>query len=105
MPAKIDGYSTSEPLAPPKGTSTGGVAPEKAPPEGAASPSGSQTGDQLTLTTSARSLQKLSAAVAQAPVVNSSKVASIKQALANGTYQIDPSSTADKMLQFEQGLK
>jgi negative regulator of flagellin synthesis FlgM len=57
------------------------------------------------LTTSARSLQKLSAAVAQAPVVDSSKVASVKQALAGGTYQIDSASIADKLLQFEQGLK
>ena len=32
MPAKIGGYSTSEPLAPLKGSSTGGVAAEK-PPE------------------------------------------------------------------------
>jgi negative regulator of flagellin synthesis FlgM len=105
VPAKISGYSTSEPLAPPKGSGTGGVAPEKAPSEGAAAPSASQTADQVTLTTSARSLQKLSAAVAQTPVVDSAKVASVKQALASGTYQIDASSIADKMLQFEQGLK
>jgi negative regulator of flagellin synthesis FlgM len=105
VPAKISGYSTSEPLAPPKGSSTGGVATDKAQPDAAASSTASQTGDQVTLTTSARSLQKLSAAVAQAPVVNSEKVASVKQALAGGTYQIDSSSVADKMLQFEQGLK
>ncbi|HEX4152483.1 MAG TPA: flagellar biosynthesis anti-sigma factor FlgM [Steroidobacteraceae bacterium] len=105
MPAKIGGYSTSEPIAPPKGSSAGGVAADKPQADATASSSASQTGDQLTLTNSARSLQKLSAAVAQTPVVDSSKVASVKQALANGTYQIDPSSTADKMLQFEQGLK
>jgi negative regulator of flagellin synthesis FlgM len=105
VPAKISGYSTSEPLAPSKGSSTGGVAADKTPPEAAATSSGSQTADQVTLTTSARSLQKLSAAVTQAPVVNSAKVAEVKQALANGTYQIDSASIADKMLQFEQGLK
>jgi negative regulator of flagellin synthesis FlgM len=68
-------------------------------------PATSQTGDHVTLTTSARSLQKLSDAVAQAPVVNSEKVASIKQALAKGTYQIDSASVANKMIQFENGLK
>jgi negative regulator of flagellin synthesis FlgM len=106
VPAKISGYSTSEPLAPPKGSSnTGGVAADKTQSDAAAASSTSQTGDQVTLTTSARSLQKLSDAVAQAPVVNSAKVSSIKQALANGTYQINSGSVADKMIQFENGLK
>lgn len=105
MPAKISGYSTSEPLATRKGSSTGGVAADKSQGDAAAPSSTSQTGDQVTLTTSARSLQKLSDAVAQAPVVNSAKVSSIKQALANGTYQIDSARVADKMIQFENGLK
>ena len=105
MPAKIGGYSTSEPLAPLKGSSTGGVAADKTQSDAAPAASASQTGDHVTLTTSARSLQKLSDAVAQAPVVNSAKVSSIKQALANGTYQIDSPRVADKMIQFENGLK
>ena len=105
MPAKISGYSTSEPLAPPKGSSTGSVVADKTPTETATSSSTSQTGDQVTLTTSARSLQKLSDAVAQSPVVNSAKVSSIKQALANGTYQVDSASVAAKLIQFESGLK
>jgi negative regulator of flagellin synthesis FlgM len=107
VPAKIGGYSTSEPLAPPKGSSTGGVAADKTQTDAAAAPSSStaQTGDQVTLTSSARSLQKLSDAVAQAPVVNAAKVSSIKQALANGTYQVDSGRVADKIIQFENGLK
>ncbi len=106
MPAKISGYSTSEPLAPPKGSSTGGVAADKTQADAAApSSSTAQTGDHVTLTSSARSLQKLSDAVAQAPVVNAAKVSSIKQALANGTYQVDSGRVADKMIQFENGLK
>ncbi len=103
MPAKISGYSTSEPLAAPLKGSTGVVA-DKGQID-TTQPGTSQTGDHVTLTTSARSLQKLSDAVAQAPVVNSEKVASIKQALAKGTYQIDAASVANKMIQFENGLK
>ena len=71
----------------------------------AAAAATSQTGDHVTLTDSARSLQKLSDAIAQAPVVNSTKVASIKQAVSNGTYKVDPARVADKLLKFESGLK
>ena len=102
MPSKISGLPTSEPLAPPKGSSTGSVAADKASDAPSASP---QTGDQVTLTTSARSLQKLSDAIARTPVVDAAKVASMKQALSSGTYTIDASSIADKMLQAESGLK
>jgi flagellar biosynthesis anti-sigma factor FlgM len=49
-------------------------------------------------------LQKLSDAIAQTPVVDAAKVASIKQALSSGSYAIDASSIADKMLQAERGL-
>jgi negative regulator of flagellin synthesis FlgM len=102
--SKISGLPTSEPLAPPKGSNTGSVAADKTSDAPAATPS-TQTGDQVTLTTSARSLQKLSDAIAQTPVVDAAKVASIKQALGSGTYTIDASSVADKMLQAERGLK
>ena len=104
MPSKISGLPTSEPLAPPKGSNTGSVAADKTSDAAAASPA-AQTGDQVTLTTSARSLQKLSDAIAQTPVVDAAKVASIKQALSSGTYTIDASSVAGKMLQAERGLK
>ena len=105
MPAKISGYSTSEPLAPPKGSSTGGVVADKTQTDTATPSPTSQAGDHVTLTTSARSLQKLSDAVAQAPVVNSEKVSSVKQALANATNQVDSASVAGKLLKFESGLK
>ncbi|HUE12254.1 MAG TPA: flagellar biosynthesis anti-sigma factor FlgM [Steroidobacteraceae bacterium] len=103
MSAKITGYSPSEAVAPLKGSNTGGVAPDKS--QGDAAASTSQTGDHVTLTDSARSLQKLSEAIAQAPVVNAAKVASIKQAVNGGTYQVDSASVAKKLLQFETGLK
>jgi negative regulator of flagellin synthesis FlgM len=106
VPAKISGYSPTEPVAPLKGSNTGSVVADKSQNEGSAAPaSTSQTGDHVTLTDSARSLQKLSEAIAQAPVVNAAKVASVKQAVNNGTYQVDAASVADKMLQFEGALR
>ncbi len=106
MTDKISAYSTAEPIAPVKGSNGGGVVTAKS--QGDASTTNvaaSQAGDTVTLTDSARSLQKIEEAVAKAPVVNASKVAAVKQAISSGTYQIDPSRIANKLLQFESGLK
>ncbi|HME37331.1 MAG TPA: flagellar biosynthesis anti-sigma factor FlgM [Steroidobacteraceae bacterium] len=106
MPNKIGGYTTAEPLAPVKGSNSNGVVADKSQAEAAgAAASASQTGDHVTLTNSARSLQKIEEAVAKAPVVNSAKVASVKQAVQSGTYSIDAGRVADKLLKFESGLK
>ena len=56
------------------------------------------------MTGSARTLQKLGEAVANAPVVDSQKVATMKQAIQNGTYQVNSGSIANKLLQFESNL-
>ena len=65
----------------------------------------SSTADTVTFTGPALALQKLSEAVAKAPVVNTQKVASVKQSVQNGTYQVDAGRVADKLLEFERGLK
>jgi negative regulator of flagellin synthesis FlgM len=66
---------------------------------------GATSTDHLTLTDSARSLQKIGEAIAKAPVVDTAKVAAVKQAISSGTYQIDAGRVADGLLQFERGLK
>lgn len=106
MTDKISAYSTAEPIAPIKGSNSNSVVADKSQGEAsAAGASTPQTGDTVTLTSSARSLQKIEEAVAKAPVVNASKVAAVKQAVNSGTYQINASRVADKLLQFESGLK
>src|SRR5258706_13540544 len=103
---KLSAYSTAEPIAPIKGSNSNGVVADKAQGEAqAAGAAASKTGDTVTLTHSARSLQKIEEAVAKAPVVNASKVAAVKQAINSGTYQINAGQVADKLLQFERGLK
>jgi negative regulator of flagellin synthesis FlgM len=102
---KISAYSTAEPVAPVKGSNSGGVVADKSQGEASAGATASQTGDTVTLTSSARSLQKIEAAIAKAPVVNASKVAAVKNAVRSGTYQIDAGRVADKLLQFERGLQ
>ena len=106
MSNKISGYTANEPLAPIKGTNSNGAVADKSQSNSSATPaSTSQTGDHVTLTDSARSLQKIEEAVAKAPVVNAAKVASVKQGVQGGTYQVDARRVAGKLLQFESGLK
>jgi negative regulator of flagellin synthesis FlgM len=102
---KISGFSAADPVAPLKGSNGGSVAADKSQGDAAAPTPASQSGDHVTLTDSARSLQKIEEAVAKTPVVNSDKVAAIKQSISAGTYQINAASVADKMLKFERGLK
>jgi negative regulator of flagellin synthesis FlgM len=102
---KISEYSTAEPVAPIKGSNSGVVTDKPQGEASAAAAAAPQSADTVTLTNSARSLQKIEEAVAKAPVVNAAKVASVKQAVNSGSYQIDAGRVADKLLQFESGLK
>ena len=105
MTDKISAFSTADPVAALKGSSGNGVVTDKSQGEAsAANAPAPQAGDTVTLTNSARSMQMIEAAVANAPVVNSSKVAAIKQAVNSGTYQVNAGQVADKMLQFEREL-
>ena len=105
MSDKISGISTTEPIAKPAGSSGNGVVADKSQGEGSASAATAKSGDHVTLTDSARSLQKIEEAVAKTPVVNAGKVAAVKQAIGSGTYNIDAGRVADKMLKYERGLK
>jgi flagellar biosynthesis anti-sigma factor FlgM len=43
--------------------------------------------------------------LASTPIVNSAKVASIKQAVGTGSYSVNATSVANKLLQFDSELK
>jgi negative regulator of flagellin synthesis FlgM len=103
---KISGFAAAaEPVAPIKGSNSSAAAADKQGDTAEANSPAAQSADQVTLTSSARSLQKIEEVIAQTPVVNSSKVAAVKQAISSGTYQVDSGRVADKLLQFESGLK
>lgn len=102
---KISGISTAEPVAKPAGSSGNSVVTDKSQGEGSATAATAQAGDHVTLTDSARSLQKIEEAVAKTPVVNADKVAAAKQAISSGTYKIDAGRIAGKILKYESGLK
>ncbi len=65
---------------------------------------GAAAGDKVSLTETTVRLRALHGSLANAPVVDEAKVASIKAAIANGSYHIDPNRIADKLIQFEREL-
>lgn len=110
MPNKITGYQATDQPAPVKGRGGGSPVVEKTQTAASGTTTTTATAtepaaDQITFTGSARTLQRLGAAVAAAPEVDAAKVGTIKQSVQNGTYQIDAGRVADKILKFEQGLK
>jgi len=103
---KISGYATTEPVVPVKSSNSGGSVTDRLASDATtAAAAHSKSTDQVTLTSSARSLHKIEETIAKTPVVNADKVTAVKQQLNTGAYQIDAGRVADKLLQFERGLK
>jgi len=63
------------------------------------------TMDTVSLTDTAARLRELENSLAKMPVVDSQRVESIQQAIANGSYEMDSGRIAEKMLRFEQELQ
>jgi negative regulator of flagellin synthesis FlgM len=60
------------------------------------------TGDVVSITQSGLLLGKLEEAVQRAPVVDSARVAELKERISAGTYEFDDRRTADRLLGFER---
>ncbi len=109
MPSKINGYpattTATEPLAGVKAR-TGGPAISDSSGVDITAPAkaGDPAADHVTLTDSALQLQKLGAAVASAPVVDAARVAAVKRSVDSGTYQVNTTRVASKILGFETSL-
>lgn len=59
------------------------------------------TSDTISLTEVAVRLGKLENPMANLPVVDTQRIEKIKQAIDNGSYEVDPARIADKLMQFE----
>ncbi|MEG5265735.1 flagellar biosynthesis anti-sigma factor FlgM [Pseudomonas sp. JDS28PS106] len=59
------------------------------------------TGETVHLSSEAQKLQTITDKLRDQPIVNSARVAELKQAIANGTYTVDSNRVASKMLNFE----
>ena len=102
MSSKIQGYGPQAPVV------TGGA--KSAPVERTAGDDPKvpavtpPTRDSVTLTSSARQLQKLAEAVAAAPATSADRVAAVKQAVAQGTYEVNAERVADRLLAADREL-
>lgn len=61
-------------------------------------------GDSVNITSQAKSLTAMEHDLAQGTPVNESKVASLKKAIADGSYQVDANKLAKNMANFESQL-
>ncbi|PCI07312.1 MAG: flagellar biosynthesis anti-sigma factor FlgM [Gammaproteobacteria bacterium] len=65
----------------------------------------STTADTVSISDNAAQLGKAAGSVDSTPVVDAQRVEQVKQAIANGTYEVDAAKVADKLMQFESVLK
>jgi negative regulator of flagellin synthesis FlgM len=60
--------------------------------------------DKVSITPSGLLIGKLEEIVQGTPVVDSERVAALKDAIASGSYEIDDQRVADRMLKFERDV-
>jgi negative regulator of flagellin synthesis FlgM len=70
----------------------------------AANRPGKPSADQVELSPGARDLQNIESRIREMPDVNQERVTQIKEALRDGSYSVDPSRLAAKIVQFESSL-
>jgi len=88
-----------------KSVSTGAVGGGASRPgKGAASAPGSGAGDRVQLSPLSSQLQAIESSMANTPVVDSARVAEIRQAIAEGRFKVNPDAVADQLLQTAREL-
>ena len=81
-----------------------GVKRAKSSTEAAPAAAKAVAGEGVNITDSARQLAALEQAIRTLPDVDEARVAAIRGAIANGTYEVSPDRIADKLLRWEQDL-
>ena len=100
MANKIDAYSATAPSG-----QANAVRPAQLAANGSNANSGNvQRVDSVKLTPDAVQLHQLEKSIASIPVTDRERVAQVRQAIAGGTYKIDPKTIASKLARMEWDL-
>lgn len=94
MTHKIDGATPPAPLS--------GPAPVSSRADSA--PGAASAGDTVALTDEARLMQRVENMLASVPVTDRARVDAVRQALANGAYEVDPQRIAARIVRLEREL-
>jgi negative regulator of flagellin synthesis FlgM len=82
-----------------------GNSPARNEPNSVATETGRSAGrDTVSLTGTAQHLRSLEHSLASQPVVDTQRVVATRQAIENGSFEIDPSRIASKMISLERSL-
>jgi negative regulator of flagellin synthesis FlgM len=65
----------------------------------------SSVGDTVSLSETAVKLGQLGVAVENQPVVDTKRVEQVRQAIMDGSYTVDPTRIAEKMMELDMALK
>lgn len=103
MAIDINGISSPKVTGPTDDTQLKRPTEQAVPQQDDANPS--SVSDTVSLSDGARQLGKLEPTSIPAPVIDTERVEQVKQALADGSYNVDPEKIADKLMQFESMLK
>ncbi len=88
-----------------KSVNTGAVSGGASRPgKGAANAPASGGGDRVQLSPLSSQLQAIESSMADTPVVDSARVAEIRQAIAEGRFKVNPDAVADHLLQTAREL-
>lgn len=64
----------------------------------------SQNQDAVSLSSQGKAIGEMHNKMVSQPSFDNAKVAAIKEAIANGSYKVDPEKLADNMIKFEKEL-